>query len=223
LDLNGPAKNLVEAYEGEFLSTSLPPSGKDQGEQAEGFPIVDGGLLTCPDQATANEDEMHVALIENEREMRTWRDSKATLRSSWSSWPDQSPVHPIDLSPQCTGSLHEKPSESSLESPSVQAAELLRRVESVTATTPMVQASFDAIGMSPTPPRDLCLYLGNPFGQMSGEELSRRWLQFCTSPSVFSDVTARNKKSWNVEPTHTEPTCLDPTTSFPSEQVNLFS
>jgi hypothetical protein len=139
LDMNGLAKILAEAYEEEFRATNLPSSsGKDESGKEEDLEIVDGGFVTCPDQATSNEDEMHIALVQNDWEMRTWRDSNATLRSSWSSWPDQSPVRPIDLSPQCTGSLHEKPSESSLESPSVQAAELLRRVEFVTATTPMV-------------------------------------------------------------------------------------
>lgn len=224
LDMNGPAKNLVEAYQGEFRSTNLPSSsGKDHSRREEDVEITDGGFLTCPDQATTSEDETHIALIENEREMLTWRDSNATLRSSQSSWPDQSPIRPIDLSAQCMGSLHEKTAESSLESPSLQAVELLRRVESVTATTPLVQASLDTIRMSPTPPRDLCLYLGDPFEQMNGEELSRRWLQFCASPSVFSDVIAKNKKSWKVESTFTEPTCLDPTTSSPSEQVSRYS
>lgn len=216
LDTNGPAKNLVEAYEGEFRSTNLSTSPeKDQSR--------DGERIGCesshrPDPTTINEDEMHAAMILNERETQTWKGSKATLRRSWSYWPDQSPVRPVDLSPHCVDNIYEKPSESSLESPSLQATELLRRVESAIATTPLGKVSFDTIRMSPTPPKDICFYLG-----MSEEELIRRWLQFCASSSVFSDFKAKRKKSWKVESPFAELTCSDPTTSFPSEQVIFLS
>lgn len=216
LDTNGPAKNLVEAYEGEFRSTNLSISPeKDQSRDGERF---DCGPSHRPDPATMSEDEMLAAMILIERETRTWKGSKATLRKSWSYWPDQSPMRPVDMSAHCVGNIYEKPSESSLESPSLQATELLRKVESAIATTPLEKVSFDSIRMSPTPPKDICFYLG-----MSEEELTRRWLQFCASSSVFSDFRAKKNKSWKVESPFAELTCSDPTTSFPSEQVIFHS
>ncbi|KAG0606751.1 hypothetical protein M758_9G164300 [Ceratodon purpureus] len=218
--LHGPAKNLAESYEGGFLSTNLPStSGKDQNEKDGDIGITDSVFPACPDHATTNEFEAHVPLTENGQDMQALKDGETTPSNSRSSWPDGNPAPPIDLSAQCMGSFHEKVSETSLEPPSSQSAELLRRVDDVTATPSFVQALFDRPTISPTPPRNLSLFFGNPFGQMSGEELSRRWLQFCATPPIFSDATAAKKKSWNVESAFAEPTCSDATTSFPSEQV----
>jgi hypothetical protein len=198
LVLNGPTKNLVESYEGGFLSTNLPSSsGKDLNGKEGDVETTDSRFLTCPDHATTNEFEAHVP------------------------WPDESPILPIDLSTQCMRGLYET-SECSLEPPSSQSAEPLRRLDGVTATPSLVQASFDTSRISPTPPRNLSLIFGNPFSQMSDEELSRRWLQFCSTP-VFSDAIVGKKKSWNVESASAEPSCSDPATSFPSEQVSLNS
>lgn len=221
---NGPAKNLVESYERGFLSTNLPSSsGKDLNGKDGDIEIIDSIFSICLDHAPTNEFEAHALLTENVQDIQALKDSETTPSNSRSSCPDESPVPPIDLSAQCMGGLHEKTSESSLEPPSSKSAEPLRRVDDVTATPSLVQTSFDTIRISPTPPRNLSLFFGNPFGQMSGEELSRRWMQFCTTPPVFSDSIAGKKKSWNVESAFAERTCSDPTTSFPSEQVSLNS
>jgi hypothetical protein len=222
LVLNGPTKNLVESYEGGFLSTNLPSSsGKDLNGKEGDVETTDSRFLTCPDHATTNEFEAHVPLTDDGQDMQALKDSEVTLSTSRSSWPDESPILPIDLSTQCMRGLYET-SECSLEPPSSQSAEPLRRLDGVTATPSLVQASFDTSRISPTPPRNLSLIFGNPFSQMSDEELSRRWLQFCSTP-VFSDAIVGKKKSWNVESASAEPSCSDPATSFPSEQVSLNS
>ena len=64
--LNGPSKNLVESYEGGFLSTNLPSSsGKDLDGKDGDAELTDGRLSTCPDHPAANKCDEHVPLTEN--------------------------------------------------------------------------------------------------------------------------------------------------------------
>lgn len=217
--INEPASRLVEAYERVSKSTDFPSSyeidlnGKEQDTERARCEFQ-----TCSDHTSADEFETHSPLTGNDGEMQTWRDSKVTPRSTRSSWQDQSPMYLLRSSGQCIGSSHEKTSGISLESSPPPLVEILKEFGCVQAIPFSVQASVDT---SPTPPRLSCL-LGTPFRQMSGEELSQRWLQFCSSPPVVSDTRAGNKKPWTIESSLTEPKYLEPTKSFPSEQVSLY-
>ena len=64
--LNGPCKNLVESYEGGFLSTNLPSSsGKDLNGKEGDAELTDGRLSTCPDHPAADKCDEHTPLTEN--------------------------------------------------------------------------------------------------------------------------------------------------------------
>lgn len=212
-----PVNEPVQSCEGGLQSTDLPSSEKSLNEVPRDVMITASGFPSCLDHAAPDELETQDSFTDNERETQAWGDSKTTPTTCGSPWPDQSPVPPMRSSAQ-PSRLHEK-AKSSFGSPSLQ-LEVPRRDDSMAATPLMLKPSFDTFGMSLTPPRNPCLLFGDPFmRQMNGEELSRMWLQFCTSPTVVSDGLVGKKNSSTVESPSTRPICRQPRASFQSEQV----